>query len=165
MDITVIIRKTLVYSSVMGILASIYLIVIAVFARLFEGLTGYQTVFSSTIAAALIAFCFQPLKKRVQMLVDRKFFRSYVDREEKLYELSREVITHTTPEAMAQALMRVLQESLHPKVGRFIFEIAGRRRVCARVHGWVSRGGPDARRQPSRALFHRSPAAICPGCV
>jgi hypothetical protein len=117
MDISVIIRKTLVYSTVMGILIVTYLLIVTLFTRLFQGLTGYQTVFSSTVAAALITVCFQPLRKRVQAFVDRKFFRQFVDREEKLYELSREVITHTTPEAMGGALMHVLDETLHPKGG------------------------------------------------
>jgi two-component system, CAI-1 autoinducer sensor kinase/phosphatase CqsS len=115
MDVTLIIRRTLVYSTVMAILTVIYLGVITIITRLFEGVAGYQTVFSSAIAACLITTCFQPLRKRVQAFVDAKFFRQYVDREEKLYELSREVITHTTPEAMAEALIRVLSDTLHPK--------------------------------------------------
>ncbi len=117
MDISVIVRKTLIYSAVVGTLTTLYLGVITVIAHVFEGLTGYQTAFSSAAAAALVTFCFHPLRKRVQVFIDGKFFRQYVDREEKLYELSREVITHTTPEAMAQALMKVLRETLHPKVG------------------------------------------------
>ena len=115
MDISLIIRKTLVYSVVMGTLTIIYMSVVTLFARLFEGLTGYQTIFSSAIAACLVTIGFQPLRKKVQGLVDAKFFRQYVDREEKLYELSREVITHTTSEAMAQSLIRVLSDTLHPK--------------------------------------------------
>jgi hypothetical protein len=117
LDISVIIRKTLVYSTVVGSLTIVYLTVVVLFARLFEGVSGYQTVFSSAVAAGLITFCFQPLRKRIQSFVDAKFFRQYVDREEKLYELSREVITHTTPEAMGQALVNVLQATLHPKMG------------------------------------------------
>jgi signal transduction histidine kinase len=115
MDISIIIRKTLIYSTVTGVLTAVYLVTIAIFAHIFEGLAGYQTIFSSAIAAALITLGFQPLRKRVQIFVDQKFFREYVDREQKLYELSREVITHTTSEGMAEALMRVLTESLHPK--------------------------------------------------
>jgi hypothetical protein len=117
MDITLIIRKTIIYSAVVATLTALYLGVITVAAHLFEGFTGYQTVFSSAAAAAILSFCFQPLRKRVQTFVDMKFFRQYVDREEQLYELSREVITHTTPEAMGGALMRVLEEALHPKGG------------------------------------------------
>jgi hypothetical protein len=117
LDITPIIRKTIVYSVVMGTLTVIYISIVALFAHVFEGLTGYQTIFSSAMAAGLITIGFQPLRKRVQHFVDSKFFRQYVDREEKLYELSREVITHTTPEAMGSVLLRVIEEALHPKGG------------------------------------------------
>lgn len=116
-DINLIIRKTIIYSVVTGTLMIIYMGVVSVFTHIFEGLTGYETVFSSGVAAVLITICFQPLQKRVQAFIDSKFFRQYVDREEKLYELSREVITHTTSEAMCAALMRVLGETLHPKSG------------------------------------------------
>jgi len=115
MNINLIIRKTIIYSVVTGSLTIIYLAIVTLFTHVFEGLTGYQTLFSSAIAAGLITVCFQPLRKRVQTFVDSKFFRQYVDREEKLYELSREVITHTTPEAMAQSLVRVLDDTFHPK--------------------------------------------------
>jgi two-component system NtrC family sensor kinase len=117
LDVTVIIRKTLVYSVVTGTMMVMYLGVIALFARVFQGVTGTQTIFSSAVAAGLITLCFQPLRRKVEAFVDAKFFRQFVDREEKLYELSREVITHATPEAMAQALVHVLQETLHPKGG------------------------------------------------
>jgi hypothetical protein len=117
MDITVIVRKTLIYSTVMLILTAIYLLIISIITKVFAGWTGYQTIFSSSVAAALISFCFQPLRKRVQSVIDTKFFRQYVDREEKLYELSREVITHTTPEAMGGALLQVINQALHPKGG------------------------------------------------
>lgn len=115
MDIGVIIRRTLVYSAVMVTLTIIYLCVVALFTRIFEGITGYQTLFSSALAAGLITIFFQPLRKRIQAIVDKKFFRHYVDREEKLYELSREVVTHTTTEDMGGALARVLDDTLHPK--------------------------------------------------
>ncbi len=115
MDITVIIRRTLVYSSVIGALTVIYFGIVTIGAKISQSLTGSTSVFSSAVAALLITVVFQPLRKRVQIFVDGKFFRQYIDREEKLYELSREVITHVTPEAMADALLKVLGDSLHPK--------------------------------------------------
>ena len=53
MDISVIVRKTLIYSVVTGTLTVIYLGTIALFARLFQGFAGYNTIFSSAIAAGL----------------------------------------------------------------------------------------------------------------
>ena len=98
---------------------------------------------SSAIAAGLITVCFQPLRKRVQEFVDTKFFREYVDREEKLYELSREVITHTTPEAMSEALLRVITEALHPKVGALYLRSSDRL-------GFVRAAAPGSGNLPAR---------------
>jgi len=116
-DINLIIRKTIVYTVVTGTLLVGYFLIVGFFARLSEGLTGYRTIYSSAIAAGLITFFSRSLVKRVQTFVDTKFFRQYVDREEKLYELSRDVVTHNTPEAMGQALQNVLMETFHPKSG------------------------------------------------
>jgi hypothetical protein len=142
MDISIIIRKTLIYSSVAGTLMALYLGVIALVTHFFEGLTGYETVFSSAVAAAIISFGFQPLRKRVQAFVDKKFFRQYVDREEKLYELSREVVTHTTTDEMGKALMRVITEALHPKAGALYLR-APDRNGFVRVSGTAESKLPD----------------------
>ena len=117
MDISLIIRRTLIYTRVMGLLTAMYLVVITEMTHIFEGLTGSEPIFSTAIVACIITLLFQPLRKRVEAFVDAKFFRQYVDREQKLYELSREVITHTTPEAMGKALQQVLMETFHPKTG------------------------------------------------
>jgi hypothetical protein len=117
MDINVLIRKTLIYTVVMASLTIAYLAIVAIFAKLFQNVTGNQTILSAAVSGGLITLGFQPLRKKVQSFVDRKFFRQYVDREEKLYELSRDVITHATPEAMGNALQQVLMETFHPKHG------------------------------------------------
>src|SRR5262249_10742473 len=88
-----------------------------VVAHLYEGLAGFEA-FLATVVSSIVFLCFySPLEKRVQTTIDARFFRQYADREEKLYELSREVVTHTTADAMGEALMRVIMEALHPKTG------------------------------------------------
>jgi hypothetical protein len=115
MGIHRIIRKIFIYAAVFALLVALYLGAAALVARLFEGLPGYRLVFSTAAAAIIFSFGFQPLRQRIQAFMDARFFRQYADREEKLYELSREVITHMTPESMAEALMRVLADALHPQ--------------------------------------------------
>src|SRR5258706_5887549 len=55
MDITVIIRKTLVYSVVMGALAAAYVATITLSAKLFQGYAGFQNFFSPALVAFLFA--------------------------------------------------------------------------------------------------------------
>ena len=115
MDIRRIVRKFLIYAAVLLPLVFVYLAVAAIIARLFDGLPKYQMAFSTGAAAAIFSFGFQPLRQRIQAFLDARFFPQYAYREEKLYELSREVVTHMTPEAMAGSLMRVIEDALHPK--------------------------------------------------
>ncbi len=115
MDIRRIARKLFINAAVFLPLVVIYLITAAIIVRLLEGLPKYQMVFSTGAAAVIFSFGFQPLRRRIQAFLDSRFFPQYADREEKLYELSREVVTYMTPEAMAASLMRVIEDALHPK--------------------------------------------------
>ena len=53
---------------------------------------------------------------RFRNWIDRIFFKKNEERDEKLYELSRDVMTHTSPEEMAETLIHVIRETLNPKV-------------------------------------------------
>jgi hypothetical protein len=139
----IIFRKTLVYTVVAGALIALYLGTTTLLAHLFEGLTVHQTLFSSAVAAGLMTVSFQPLLKRVGAFFDHKFFQLHIDREEKLYELSREVITHTTPEAMGEALMRVIEDALHPKSGTLFLRSPDR-------NGFVRASGVGSSTLPAR---------------
>src|SRR6185295_11024151 len=44
-----------------------------------------------------------------------RFFRDSINREEKLLELSNDIIRQKSPEQLTLSLLRVLEEALHPK--------------------------------------------------
>ncbi len=111
------VRKIFIYATVFLPLVVTYLVSAAVIAHFFENWPLCQSAFSTAAAAVIFSFGFHPLRRHIQTFLDAKFFRQFADREEKLHELSREVITHTTPEAMSDALMRVIAQALHPKAG------------------------------------------------
>jgi hypothetical protein len=117
MDINRVVRKIFIYTTVFLPLVSAYLIAAGVISHFFEKWPVYETAFSTAAAAVIFSFGFYPLRQRIQTFLDAKFFRQFADREDQLHELSREVITHTTPEAMSDALMRVIAQALHPKAG------------------------------------------------
>jgi len=117
MDMKRIVRKIFIYTSVFVPLAIAYLISATVITHFFENWPVYQMALSTAAAAVIFSFGFHSLHGRFQTFLDSKFFRQFADREEKLHELSREVITHTNPAAMSEALMRVIAQALHPKSG------------------------------------------------
>ena len=75
MDITVVIRRTLVYSTLTAFLTAGYFLLILIMERWFQTLMGYRSFLTTAAAAFLLSISFIPLKNRIQTLVDRLFFR------------------------------------------------------------------------------------------
>jgi len=79
-DIEIVLSRSLVYSSVIIILAAVYLLSIGGLSLLLFQQISLQSPVLSVLAAVLIAMLFNPLKNKVQGFVDRKFFRIRYDR-------------------------------------------------------------------------------------
>lgn len=73
LDIQLAIRKSLLYSVLLGILSAIYLLLILVIEALFKGFIGYKSFYVSLFSAFIIAFLFNPLRNKLQTLVDKLF--------------------------------------------------------------------------------------------
>lgn len=74
-DVHVVINRTTVYGTVIGLLLVLYAALVGIVAAV----AGRYTVASSGVAAILIALAFDPLRRRVQRFVDRRFFRVRYD--------------------------------------------------------------------------------------
>jgi signal transduction histidine kinase len=71
MDISVVLKKSLVYSILVGVLTAVYLSMVLLAERLLQGVVGYRSLVGSLSAGFIIALGFIPLKEWVQALVDR----------------------------------------------------------------------------------------------
>ncbi len=74
-NINIILKKGLVYSSLITCITILYFVTIYILERIFQDILGYQSLVSSTIAMATIALIFIPLKNVIQSLIDRYFFK------------------------------------------------------------------------------------------
>jgi len=79
LDIAIVIRKTLLYSLVSAVLASIYVGTITLLAHALQGWHSSSSAFSSSIAAIFITLLFNPLRLRTQRWIDRHFPRERLD--------------------------------------------------------------------------------------
>lgn len=70
-DIDLIINRTLVYGALAGLLAIIYQGTLVVIGSLFLSFTGQETLVANVISTVVIGALFEPLRRRIQRLVDR----------------------------------------------------------------------------------------------
>lgn len=113
--IDIIIRRTLVYSVLTGLLALVYLGSVVLFQQLMRVGVGAGETPLVTIASTLaIAALFTPLRRRVQESIDRRFYRRKYDAEQILAVFAETVRNETALERLAGELLGVVQETLQP---------------------------------------------------
>ncbi len=112
-DIEVIINRTLVYGSLTALLVGCYLILVRVLTVFAERVLRRQDEPLVVFVAALsIALAFDPLRRRVQALIDRAFYRSKLDYQRLLPDMSERVATSIIPDQLATLLTNELPERL-----------------------------------------------------
>ncbi|MCX5727037.1 MAG: ATP-binding protein [Candidatus Saganbacteria bacterium] len=79
MDIEIIIKKGIVYSSVTAILTGLLVSAILIGENLSRGIAGYSSVWVSIPTVFILALIFQPLRDKIQGFVDRRFFVARYD--------------------------------------------------------------------------------------
>jgi hypothetical protein len=72
-EIDILINRTLVYGALTAILAALYFGGIVVLQRVFIALTGEQSTLAVVASTLLIAALFNPLRRRIQSFIDRRF--------------------------------------------------------------------------------------------
>jgi hypothetical protein len=116
-DIDLLIRRTLVYSILTGTLVLVYFGSVVVVQTAVNSLTGQQQSSQLTIALStlLIAALFNPLRRRVQAFIDRRFFRSKYDAAQTLARFAKSGRDETDIERLTAELAAVVQETMQPQ--------------------------------------------------
>jgi hypothetical protein len=114
-EIDVIIRRTIVYAVVVGVLAVLYLVGVALIGRALEAVTGQSSVAAVTISTLAVAAAFQPLRARIQVAVDRRFYRRKYDAVRTLEHFAGALRDETALETLEQEVLRAAVTSVQPR--------------------------------------------------
>jgi hypothetical protein len=116
-DIDLIIRRTLQYTLLTGLMALVYWGSVVLLQGLFTAILGEQTAVSIVLSTLLLAALFTPLRQRVQAMIDRRFYRKKYDTQQILAQFAQTAQNETDMEALQAELLRVVQETIQPEYG------------------------------------------------
>jgi hypothetical protein len=115
-EIDLIINRTLVYGPLTAMLALVYFAGVATAQLVFRALTGQQQQpqLAIVVSTLVIAALFNPLRRRIQALIDRRFYRSKYDARKTLEAFSAKLRDETELGSLSAELVGVVRETMQP---------------------------------------------------
>src|SRR5215211_3724490 len=103
-DIDIVINRTLVYGALTTSLVLVYFGGVAASQTIFHTLTGQeeQPQLAIVVSTLIIAVLFNPLRRRIQALIDRRFYRRKYDTRKTLESFSTKIRDETNLDAMSE---------------------------------------------------------------
>ena len=115
-DIDVLINRTLVYGSLTVLLVAFYFAGVSTAQALFRALTDQeqQPQLAIVVSTLAIAALFNPLRRRIQSFIDRRFYRRKYDARKTLEAFSAKLRNETNLDALNAELVGVVRETMQP---------------------------------------------------
>jgi hypothetical protein len=115
-EIDIIINRTLVYGPLTATLALVYFGGVATTQLVFRALTGQQQQpqLAIVVSTLVIAALFNPLRRRIQSFIDRRFYRSKYDARKTLEAFSARLRDETDLDALDDELVGLVRETIQP---------------------------------------------------
>jgi hypothetical protein len=113
-DIDVLINRTLVYGALTVSLVLVYLGNVVLLQRIFVTLTAQGSQLAIVASTLAIAALFNPLRRRIQAFIDRRFYRHKYDAAKTLAQFSSRLRDETDLDALNEEMVTVVRETLQP---------------------------------------------------
>ncbi len=115
-EIDHLINRTLVYGSLTGLLALVYVSLVIGLQALVHLVTGgvSQSTLVSVVSTLAIAALFQPLRHRLQRIIDRRFYRRKYDAAQTLAAFGETMRREVDLNDLCEQLVAVVQETMQP---------------------------------------------------
>ena len=113
-DIDVVINRTLVYGSLTVTLALTYSGSVALLQYLLRTLTAQETQLAVVASTLAIAALFQPLRRRIQEVIDRRLYRRKYDATKTLKAFGARLREETDLDRLGDEMVTVVRETMQP---------------------------------------------------
>ncbi len=115
-EIDILINRTLVYGALTALLAAVYFGGVTATQAMFRALTGQEQPpqLAIVISTLVIAALFNPLRRRIQGFIDRRFYRRKYDTAKTLEAFSVKLRDETDLDALSGDLVGVVRETMQP---------------------------------------------------
>lgn len=110
-----VINKTLVYGALTATLVLVYLGGVVALEYAFRALTGGDSQLAVVASTLVIAALFNPLRRRIQDFIDRRFYRQKYDAVKTLEAFSAKLRDETDLDALSDDLTSVVRETMRPE--------------------------------------------------
>jgi MFS family permease len=116
-DIDLVINRTLVYGALTATLVLVYLTGVSAAQTALRVLTDEsdQPQLAVVATTLLIAALFNPLRRRIQSFIDRRFYRTKYDSARTLERFGTRLRDETDPAALQEEVAAVVRETLQPE--------------------------------------------------
>ncbi len=113
-EIDVIVRRTVVYAVLVSTLAAVYLAGVTALGWIGREVTGQSGALAVTLSTLLVAASFQPLRTRIQTVVERRFYRRRYDAETAASLFSSRLRGQIDLDALNHELLGVIHDTVQP---------------------------------------------------
>jgi hypothetical protein len=113
-DIDLLVNRTLVYGALTALLVTVYIGGVVLLQGAFRTLTGQESQLAIVASTLAVAALFNPLRRRIQGFIDRRFYRRKYDAVKTLEAFSARLRDETDLDTLSDDLVGVVRETMQP---------------------------------------------------
>ena len=114
-DVDILIRRTLVYGALTTSLALVYVSLVIGLQALLHGIVSQDNSVTIVLSTLAIVALSRPLRRRIQLIIDRRFYRSKYDAAKTVAAFSATLRQEVDLDLLRKQLVSVVEETMQPE--------------------------------------------------